>query len=199
MGKEKGGKGSGSGSGSKKGGQEGKTNREEVQSLEFLRGHVILAENNISHVSSSEYPGVYADAEEAFSLESFKKNFKVNVVRREQDLLEFDFIGMDASIANAIRRVMLAEVPTMAIEKVFVMNNTSVIHDEILAHRLGLIPIHVDPRQFEFKEEEEDPTDLNTIVFTLNIKCEKNPDAPADVADPKVKYIHSSGKQPHLF
>lgn len=37
----------------------------------------------------------------------------------------------------------------MAIEKVLIANNTSVIQDEVLAHRLGLIPIKVDPRLFE--------------------------------------------------
>ena len=57
-------------------------------------------------------------------------------------------IGLDAPIANAIRRVLIAEVthfvtvatlssslstqvPTMAIEKVHVINNTSVIQDEV--------------------------------------------------------------------
>lgn len=38
----------------------------------------------------------------------------------------------------------------MAIEKVLIADNTSVIQDEVLAHRLGLIPIKVDPRLFEF-------------------------------------------------
>ncbi len=37
----------------------------------------------------------------------------------------------------------------MAIEKVFVHNNTSIVQDEVLAHRLGLIPIRADPRDFE--------------------------------------------------
>jgi DNA-directed RNA polymerase I and III subunit RPAC1 len=39
----------------------------------------------------------------------------------------------------------------MAIEKVFITNNTSVIQDEVLAHRLGLIPLKADPTQFKFK------------------------------------------------
>lgn len=43
----------------------------------------------------------------------------------------------------------------MAVEKVFVYNNTSIVQDEILAHRLGLIPIHADPRLFEYKSEGE--------------------------------------------
>lgn len=41
----------------------------------------------------------------------------------------------------------------MAIEKVFMYNNTSVIPDEVLAHRLGLIPLKADPRKFEYRQE----------------------------------------------
>lgn len=43
------------------------------------------------------------------------------------------------------------QVPTMAIEKVFIYNNTSIVQDEVLAHRLGLIPIKADPRLFEYR------------------------------------------------
>lgn len=43
-----------------------------------------------------------------------------------------------------------AQVPTMAIEKVLMANNTSVIQDEVLSHRLGLIPIKADPRLFDY-------------------------------------------------
>jgi len=45
----------------------------------------------------------------------------------------------------------LGQVPTMAVEKVLVYNNTSIVQDEILAHRLGLIPILADPRLFEYR------------------------------------------------
>lgn len=62
-------------------------------------------------------------------------------------------VGIDASIANSFRRILLAEVPTMAIEKVHVFNNTSVIQDEVLAHRLGLIPLKANPQLFKFKTE----------------------------------------------
>jgi DNA-directed RNA polymerase I and III subunit RPAC1 len=43
------------------------------------------------------------------------------------------------------------KVPTVAIEKVYIANNTSVIQDEVLAHRLGLVPIKADPRLFDYK------------------------------------------------
>lgn len=41
----------------------------------------------------------------------------------------------------------------MAIEKVHIYQNTSYVLDEILAHRLGLIPLKADPRQFKTKED----------------------------------------------
>jgi DNA-directed RNA polymerase alpha subunit len=43
----------------------------------------------------------------------------------------------------------------MAIEKVFVYNNTSLLQDEVLAHRLGLIPLKADPRLFEYRQPGE--------------------------------------------
>lgn len=46
--------------------------------------------------------------------------------------------------------VLCLQLPTMAIEKVLIANNTSVIQDEVLAHRLGLIPIKADPRLFDY-------------------------------------------------
>lgn len=62
-------------------------------------------------------------------------------------------IGVDPAIPNAFRRLLLSEVPTMAFDRVFMFNNTSIIQDEVLAHRLGLLPIRADPRLFEFRAE----------------------------------------------
>ena len=62
----------------------------------------------------------------------------------DADEVEFDLSGVDVSFANALRRIMLAEVPTMAIETVYVEENDGVIQDEVLAHRLGLAPARVE-------------------------------------------------------
>ena len=40
----------------------------------------------------------------------FRKNFKVEVIRLTEDEMEFDMIGIDASLANAFRRILVAEV-----------------------------------------------------------------------------------------
>jgi len=104
-------------------------------------------------------------------LERFQKHFRMNVIENEENNLVFELIGCDASFANALRRILLAEVPTVAIENVYMWNNTSIIHDEVLAHRLGLIPIDVDARLFDPIEEGDDTTDQNTLVFQLQVKC----------------------------
>jgi DNA-directed RNA polymerases I and III subunit RPAC1 len=43
----------------------------------------------------------------------------------------------------------------MAIECCFFRNNTSVLADELLAHRIGLVPIRANPADFEYKEEND--------------------------------------------
>lgn len=61
----------------------------------------------------------------------------------------------------------------IAIENVYVWNNTSVIVDEVLSHRLGLVPLNVDPAVLEPRTEtgfNSQPNDRNTLVF----KCVSN-------------------------
>jgi len=64
----------------------------------------------------------------------------------------------------------------MAIEKAGLYQNTSIIHDEVLCHRIGLVPIKIDPRKFVFKKENEDDNENNCVKLKLHVKCEKKPE-----------------------
>ncbi|KAF9583303.1 DNA-directed RNA polymerases I and III subunit RPAC1 [Lunasporangiospora selenospora] len=157
-----------------------------------LRSRVMVERDRVTSTASTDYPHNYPGVDLAWDLEKFKENFKIKINRMSKTDMEFDMIGVDASVANAFRRILIAEVPTMAISNVFIMNNTSVVADEILAHRFGLVPILADPTKFDFKSKDDTPTDLNTIVFKLKAKCAHNPKASPTETDPLKKYVHST-------
>ncbi|KAG5636090.1 hypothetical protein H0H81_009138 [Sphagnurus paluster] len=150
----------------------------------------------ITDVSSTDYPGHYPGEDHSWDLQKFQK------VRREERLsqrsIEFDLVGVDASIANAFRRILIAEVPTMAIEHVYVWNNTTVIQDEVLAHRIGLVPLNIDPALLEMRAPNETPTDRNTVVFRLNVECTQKPNAIKGSKNPDDLYINHELLSSHL-
>ena len=85
-------------------------------------------------------------------LKSFEDDLEIKVVSKTTDTAEIEITGIDAPVANALRRALIENVATMAIDKVVMYQNTSVINDEILCHRLGLIPVIADPDDFTFKD-----------------------------------------------
>src|SRR5260370_23845953 len=65
----------------------------------------------------------------------------IKLLTKEQDTIRFVLSDVSPAFANALRRIILAEGPVMAIEDVMILHNSSVMDDEILAHPLPLIPI----------------------------------------------------------
>jgi DNA-directed RNA polymerase subunit D len=71
----------------------------------------------------------------------------------DDTLARFTLSGATPAFANAFRRAMIGEVPTLAIENVRIYDNTSAFFDEMLAHRLGLIPIKTDLSTYVTQEK----------------------------------------------
>ena len=122
--------------------------------------------NNRSYDSGSTYE------EELGGAEGFRRSFSCRVLSLDEREMVVDLVGLHPALANALRRIIMAELPTMAIETVYVQRNTSLIPDEVLAHRLGLVPLRVNPDHFEYKGPGDTPTDINTLVFNLAVRAD---------------------------
>jgi DNA-directed RNA polymerase subunit D len=69
---------------------------------------------------------------------------KLKILEKSTDSVKIQLQGVSLAYANAIRRIALSEVPVMAIDEIVILENSSIIYDELLAHRLGLIPLKTD-------------------------------------------------------
>lgn len=92
----------------------------------------------------------------------------------EKDETNLRVIVRDASVPlmNALRRIALAEVPAIAIEEVVMIENSSILQDEMIAHRLGLVPLKTDLDNYNLPEECECQSEFGCsqcrVTLTLN-------------------------------
>lgn len=92
-----------------------------------------------------------------------------NFSKPDERELEFDMFGIDPAVLNSVRRVIMSEVATVAIERVLIANNTSPIPDEVLAHRLGLVPLFVNPKKLKMLSDHSDLDERNHLKFHLKV------------------------------
>jgi len=92
------------------------------------------------------------------------------ILELNENKIKFTLRGITVPVANALRRIMIAEVPTIAIDEVIIIENSSLMDDEILAHRLGLIPIKTDLDAFTLPEALED-FQKSTVLFILDAEA----------------------------
>lgn len=96
----------------------------------------------------------------------------VKILESSENRIKVLFSEVDVAYANSIRRLAINGVPTMAIDDVVVHDNSSVLYDEILAHRLGLIPIITDLEGYVMPNECSCKTKLGCskcrVMFVLD-------------------------------
>src|SRR6056297_1647754 len=90
------------------------------------------------------------------------EEYDVEFVEREDREARFLVRGVTPAFANGIRRAMVADVPTMAIDTVRFVENSSVMFDEQLALRLGLVPLTTPPVG-EFAEDD-------TVTLSIDVE-----------------------------
>lgn len=94
------------------------------------------------NTSTSFMPNQFANAvpSKGQGVKGFREP-EIKILELSKYVIKFELLNTDLSVANSLRRIIIAEVPTMAIDLVEVVENTSALHDEFIAHRLGLLPM----------------------------------------------------------
>lgn len=103
------------------------------------------------------------------------RNPSLKIIDMKSDYIQFELSDTDISVANALRRIMIAEVPTLAIDLVHFENNTTVLLDEIIAHRLGLIPIlseNKDMSEWNYGHECDCEDYCNKCSVRFSLDCD---------------------------
>ncbi len=78
---------------------------------------------------------------------------KIQILEKNDKEIKFVLEESNPQFANALRRIMLSEIPIMAVDTIDFHSNDSVLYNEVIAHRLGLIPLVFNPKDFNLREE----------------------------------------------
>ena len=92
----------------------------------------------------------------------------IKILEKSENFMKFIISNINPVIANTIRRILISEIPIFAIDDVIILENTSILNDEILAHRLGLIPLKSDPA-YSLKDR-----DKIAIRLSLNVSADED-------------------------
>ena len=86
----------------------------------------------------------------------------LEIINENEQKVSVKIKGVPIQYANALRRICLNGVPIYAVESVDVLENSSVLADEGVAHRVGLIPLNTD------LESSKNGNESDKIMFTLD-------------------------------
>lgn len=81
------------------------------------------------------------------------KVMSLEVLEKNDRNLIFIVEGISIEMANAIRRIIISEIPVMAVDEVIILKNDSPLYDEIIAHRLSMIPLTTDLDVYKLPRE----------------------------------------------
>ncbi len=128
---------------------------------------------------------------------------EIRIIENNKDKGTLSFLLKDSStvFANTLRRLIVDDVPVMAIDEVEFKDNSSILFDEIIAHRLGLIPLKTDLKSYKMVEKPEDRESLKCIVklvlkakgpctvYSADLKSKDPAIVPVDKGFPIVKLL----------
>ncbi len=101
---------------------------------------------------------------------------KIEVLEKDETNFRITVRDANVPLMNALRRIGLAEVPSMAIDEVVMIENSSILQDEMIAHRLGLVPLKTDLDNYNLPEDCECKSEFGCgqCRVTLTLNAESN-------------------------
>jgi DNA-directed RNA polymerase subunit D len=114
------------------------------------------------------------------------QDFDITFIERDDRSARFVVRGVTPAIANGVRRSILADVPTFSIDTVRFIENSSVMFDEMIGLRLGLIPLTTPPGEFESGETVTLALDAEgpTTAYSGDLQSSDELVVPADASIP---------------
>jgi DNA-directed RNA polymerase subunit D len=113
---------------------------------------------------------------------------KLKTVSNEGLVAKYTIEGSSPAWINALRRFSQDYVPTLAFEDLEIAQNASALYDDIVAHRIGLIPLTTDLSSYSLPEEGAEVSAMNSVMLTLHVDKPGYVQASSFVSkDPKVK------------
>ncbi|MGD2250972.1 MAG: DNA-directed RNA polymerase subunit D [Candidatus Methanofastidiosia archaeon] len=73
---------------------------------------------------------------------------EIRILTKDTEKATFVIEGVDAAFVNALRRAFISEIPTFAVDYVMFYTNTSPLYDEIIAHRLAMVPLTTETTRY---------------------------------------------------
>lgn len=105
------------------------------------------------------------------------KQVEVKLLEKNEREIRLFVKGVDVPYVNALRRIILSEVPCMAIDEIVILENSSIIQDETIAHRLGLVPLRTDLDSYNLPEDcsckSEFGCNLCRVTLMLNAEAKE--------------------------
>ena len=116
----------------------------------------------------------------------------LDVISKDSQKIAIKLKGVPLQYANALRRVCLNGVTVFAIDTVDIIENTSVLPDEGLAHRLGLIPLKTDLSKYNESDKillvlDSDESDATRTVLSSELSSEDDTVKPVSEKIPIVQ------------
>ncbi|XP_055331487.1 DNA-directed RNA polymerases I and III subunit RPAC1-like [Paramacrobiotus metropolitanus] len=126
-------------------------------------------------------PAVFTDVDSVHPLIPFefshyteRMTICIHAMREQGLFLEFDVFNVEPFVINALRRALLAEVPSMAPAEIRMQQNSTILSDDMIGHRVGMVPFRADPRCFKFRPADKKPDSLDYgILFELQVEPKK--------------------------